>query len=88
MGFSLHQLGEHRWVCGMLVRSECRDKAAPIIVSQVIGIVVGFRQLDTDFSERVPEAGKMKRLGVRNHAVKVKDHCCECRHGTVSIVCV
>ena len=86
MGFSLHQLRERRWVCAMLVRGECRDKAAPIIVSQVIGIVVGFSQLDTDFSERVAEAGKMKRFGVRNHAVKVKDHRCECRHGTVSIV--
>jgi hypothetical protein len=86
MGFPLHQLRERRWVYGMLVCGECRDKAAPIIVSQVLGIVVGFSQLDTDFSERVAEAGKMKRLGVRNHAVKVKDHRCECRHGIVSIV--
>ena len=86
MGFSLHQLRERRWVCAVLVCGECRDKAVPIIVPQVIGVVVGFRQLDTDFSERVAEARKMKRLGVRNHAVKVKDHRCECRHRAVWVV--
>ena len=54
MGFSLHQLCEGGRVSGMLVRGECRDKAAPIVVPQVVGVVVGLSQADADFSQSLP----------------------------------
>src|SRR6185295_6274375 len=80
VGFSLHQLRNSCWVGGMFVCGECCDKAAQIVVPQVVGIVVGLSQRDADFSQRLPKTSKMEWLRVRDHAIKVKDHRCQCGH--------
>ena len=69
------------WVSGALVRGECRDKAAAIIVPQVVGVIVGFSQADADFSQCLTKTGEMEGLGVRDHTIEVKDDRCECVHG-------
>ena len=88
MGFSLHQLREGGRVSGMLVRGECRNKAALIVVSQVVSVVVGFRQADPDFSQSLTKTSEMEGFGVRDYAIKVKDHRCDCGHGIISILWV
>ena len=88
MGFSLHQLREGGRVRGILVCGECRNKASPIVVTQVVGVVVGFSQADADFSQRLTKTSEMEGLCVRDHPIKVKDHRCECGHGIVSILWV
>src|SRR5215510_10316672 len=72
-GFSLHQPFEGVRVSGPLVSGECCDKAAPIVVSQVVGVVVGLSQANADFSQRVTEADEMEWLGIRDHPIKVKN---------------
>ena len=81
MGFSVHQLCECRGVRGTLVRGKCGDKAAPIVVSQIVGVVVGLRQADADFRQRLTKAEKMEGLGVCEYAVNIKDDRGECAHG-------
>src|SRR5438445_728306 len=88
MGFSLHQLREGGLVRGILVCGECRNKASPIVVTQVVGVVVGFSQADADFSQRLTKTSEMEGLCVRDHPIKVKDHRFECGHGIVSILWV
>jgi hypothetical protein len=77
MGLSLHQLHESRWVYGVPMRGERRDKTAPIVVPQVVGVVVGFSQVDANFCQGLTETGKMEWLGVRDHPIEVKDNCSE-----------
>jgi hypothetical protein len=74
MGFSLHQLCEEDWVSGTLVCGERCDKAASIVVPQVVGVVVGLIQTDADFSQRLTKAGEMEGLGVRDYAIEVEDN--------------
>src|SRR5437867_11356088 len=72
MGFSLHQLREGGRVSGMLVRGECRDKAAPIIVPQVVGVVVGCSQSDADFSQSLTNPAKWRGPGSAIPPTKAK----------------
>src|SRR5688572_31698794 len=56
------------------------EKAPVVIVPKIVGVVVGFGQVDADFLQSLVQAGKVQRLGIGNDAVEIEDECPECRH--------
>src|SRR5262245_4612876 len=88
MRFLLHQMGESRGVCGMAVCGECSDKAAPVVVAQIVGIIVGFSKADAHFHKSLTETRKMQWLGVCDHPIEVKNNRRQRVHGIFSILSV
>src|ERR1044071_1021873 len=78
--FSLNQLRECRWVSGMSMRGEGSNKAAQVVIPQVVGVVIGFSQRKPDFSQRRSNTSKMERLGISDDAIKIKDNSCQGGH--------
>ena len=85
-GFPLHQLRDGAGIGGTMMCGQGGDKAPVVIVPKIVGVVVGFGQVDADFLQILVQAGKVQRLGIGNDAVEIEDERPECRHRMGEIV--
>src|SRR5690349_9251601 len=67
-------------MCRTMIRRQRSQNAAAVVISEVVGVVFRFSQLDADFFKRLVQAGIMQRLCIGNDAVEIEDESLKCRH--------